>query len=30
VAWIEPPQEVEFRGVRILVDTAHEVLVNKL
>lgn len=30
VASIEPPQEVEFRGVRIFVDTAHEVLVNKL
>ena len=30
VAWIEPPQRIEHRGVTILVDTAHEVLVNKL
>lgn len=30
VASIEPPQLTEHRGVKILVDTAHEVLVNKL
>lgn len=30
VAWIEPPQSIMHRGVTILVDTAHEVLVNKL
>ena len=30
VASIEPPQRVEFAGVVIYVDTAHEVLVNKL
>lgn len=30
VAWIEPPREIEHRGVTILVDTAHEILVNKL
>jgi hypothetical protein len=30
VASIEPPQLTEHRGVSILVDTVHEVLVNKL
>ena len=30
VASIEPPQLTEHRGVGILVDTVHEVLVNKL
>lgn len=30
VAPIEPPQLTEHRGVNILIDTAHEVLVNKL
>lgn len=30
VASIEPARETEFCGVQILVDTAHEVLVNKL
>jgi hypothetical protein len=30
VAWIEPPREIEHRGVTIQVDTAHEILVNKL
>jgi hypothetical protein len=27
---VEPAQSVEFRGARILIDTPHEVLVNKL
>lgn len=30
VACIEPPQLTEHRGVNILIDTTHEVLVNKL
>jgi hypothetical protein len=30
VATVESPQSIEYRGVSILVDTAHEVLVNKL
>lgn len=30
VASIEPPQGIEFRGVLIFVDSAHEILVNKL
>jgi len=30
VAWIEPPQSIELSGVTILVDTAYEILVNKL
>jgi len=30
VASVEPPQRTEIGGVHILVDTAHEVLVNKL
>jgi hypothetical protein len=30
VPQIEPAQWIELQGVRILVDTAHEVLVNKL
>lgn len=30
VAPVDPPQSTEFRGARILVDTAHEVLVSKL
>lgn len=30
VAAIEPPDQIEHRGVIIQVDTAHELLVNKL
>lgn len=30
VAAIEEPQEVELEGVRVLVDSFHEILVNKL